>query len=58
MSVLNSTTPDSTPEQIGSPERDKTVLQQSSARIRARLRAERAAPDEVSSTHSASIPAR
>ncbi|HET6484599.1 hypothetical protein [Actinoplanes solisilvae] len=56
--MLNSTTPDSTPEQIGSPERDKTVLQQSSARIRARLRAERAAPDEVSSTHSASIPAR
>jgi len=38
-------------------ERDKTVLQQSSARIRARLRVERAAPDEVSSTHSASIPA-
>ena len=56
--MLNPTSLDSTREQAAPYERGTTVLQQSSARIRARLHAERMAPDQISSTHSASIPAR
>lgn len=49
---------DSTCEQTASHESGPTVLQQSSARIRARLDAERVAPDKISAAHAASIPAR
>lgn len=49
---------DPTREQSASGDRNPTVLQQSSERIRARLIAERQAPNDISSGHPASIPAK
>ena len=49
---------DPTRAQTASHEQRPTVLEQSSARIRARLAAEQVAPGGISATHAASIPAR